>query len=198
MKALKIIGIGLLALIGLGLLLGLLAPKDYHVERQMTMTASKATIFPYLADLKKHESWEPWQDLDPDMEQRYEGTAGQVGQSVSWKSENKQVGEGRQEITSITPNERVEVDVFFLPYEHPNPVAFAMAEKDGQTEVSWGMQMHFPFPFNAMMVFMSLEKNIGADFDKGLTKLKGIVEAEEASTSKSGFDMNVQVIDYPA
>ncbi|MEM6725213.1 MAG: SRPBCC family protein [Bacteroidota bacterium] len=194
MKALKIIGIALAVLIVIALLLGMFAPKDYHVERQMSMNASKATIFPYLADLKKHAEWEPWQDRDPNIIQEYEGPDGKVGQSVYWQSEDPQVGEGRQEVTAITPNERVEVDVYFLPFEHANPVYFAMADKEGQTEVSWGMQMHFPFPFNAMMVFMPLEKNIGADFDEGLNNLKTIVEMKPKSTP----GLTVQTIDYPA
>lgn len=194
MKVLKYIGIVVGVLLVIFLLLGLFAPKNYHVERQISIDASKAVIFPQIVDLKKHPAWEPWQELDPDMEQTYEGPDGQVGQSVTWKG-NKEVGEGRQIITAVKDQERVDVDIYFLPYEHPNPTYFALNEQDGKTKVSWGMDAHFPFPMNIFLVFSSFEKSVGGDFDKGLQKLKALCEAAPKTKIPT---MNIQTIDYPA
>jgi hypothetical protein len=176
MKILKYIGIGLVALIVIFLLLGVVAPKDLKVERSIVINAPKDVVMPNVISLKKRQVWSPWADLDPDMKVVYEGTEGAVGSRYFWKG-NDEVGEGNQDITSITAN-RVEGNVNFIkPFESSSAYYVQMDEQGaGVTKVAWGFKGTNPFPFNAVCLFIDMDGMLGKDFDKGLIRLKAICE----------------------
>ena len=175
MKVLKKIGIGLGVLIALVLLLGLIVPRDINVERDIVIEASKEKIFPHVQYFAKRDAWYPWNEADPDMKKSSEGTDGEVGAIWRWDG-NKEVGAGRQILTGIQPNDRVESDLIFTePYESEAKTYVQLDEVEGGTKVSWGFDATMPYPFNVMQLFMGADA-VGADFTKGLTMLKEIVE----------------------
>ena len=56
--------------------------------------------------------------------------------------------------------------------------------------------MHFPFPLNAMCVFMDMDKLLGGDFASGLANMKALVESHGGGVSGS-TGMEVKEVDYP-
>jgi len=164
-------------LILLVLVLALIAPKSYDVFRTIEINKPRSDVFAYLKYLKKQEEWSPWQKKDPNMEKKFTGTDGTVG-AVSYWNGNKEVGEGEQEITKIIEGERMEGELRFLKPWKSTSNCYLQADEIGvsSTKVTWGFTGKNKFPFSIMMLFMSMDKMVGKDFEEGLSDLKNILE----------------------
>ena len=166
----------LAAIILLLLILGLLAPKTYDVSRHIVINAPKNEIFNILRSLKQQDQWSPWAKRDPNMQKEYRGVDGEVG-SVSYWNGNKDVGEGEQEITKIIDGERIEGHLRFLkPWKSESDCYFITEDAEKATKVTWGFSGKNKFPFSIMMLFMSMDKMVGKDFEEGLANLKSMIE----------------------
>ena len=167
----------LLGILGLLVFLGLIAPKTYHVFRTIEINSPKAKVFPYLKFLDKQSEWSPWAKKDPNMKRKLTGTDGEVG-AISYWNGNKEVGEGEQEITKIIEGERVEGQLrFFKPWKSESDCYMNLAETTtGKSKVTWGFSGKNKFPFSIIMLFMSMDKMVGKDFEEGLQSLKSQLE----------------------
>lgn len=195
MRALKVIGVLLGALIAILLILGLVLPKKMIVERSVVVDAPIAQVFSHIQYLEKQDAWSPWNELDPNMEKSIEGEDGTVGALSRW-SGNKDVGVGYQKITAIEPNQKVELDlVFEEPWESKADIYITLDEVQDGTKVTWGFESKTPIPDNIMMAVMGMRKALAKDFDNGLGLLKEIVESEKTLTMVNGYE--VQTVDLP-
>lgn len=167
----------MLGLVALVLLLALIAPKKYHVFRTIEITSSKSIVFPYLQYLEKQRLWSPWAKKYPQMQSSLIGTDGAVGAVSTWKG-NKDVGEGEQEITKVIVGKRVEGQLRFLkPWKSQSDCYMDVEETTSTScKVTWGFTGRAKFPFSIMMIFMSMDKMVGKDFEEGLHSLKQLVE----------------------
>jgi hypothetical protein len=166
----------LFALIVLIIVLHFLAPKNYDVNRNVSINKPLPEVFSYLKSLKNQDNWSPWAEKDPNMKKTFSGTDGEVGFLSAWVG-NKEVGEGEQEITGIVENEVINSQLRFLKPFKSTSDAYLKVEKEGKgTKVIWGFSGVNKFPMTIMMVFMNMDKMIGKDFEYGLNKLKGILE----------------------
>ncbi|WP_422079707.1 SRPBCC family protein [Ulvibacterium sp.] len=166
----------LAGIIVLLLVLALLAPKTYNVSRSIEISRPKGEVFEYLKSLKKMDEWSPWAKKDPNMEKKFTGTDGEVGATSYWNG-NKDVGEGEQEITKVVEGERVESELRFLkPWKSTSDCYMEVKDGDGQTKVTWGFSGKNKFPMSIMMLFMSMDKMVGKDFEEGLATLKSNLE----------------------
>ncbi|PXX24635.1 SRPBCC family protein [Arenibacter sp. ARW7G5Y1] len=157
--------------------LALLAPKSYDVSRSIEISKPKAQVFDNVKYLKKQQEWSPWAKKDPNMEKKFTGIDGEVG-AVSYWNGNKEVGEGEQEIKKIIEGERVEGELRFMkPFRSTSISYLDLTESgDGKTKVTWGFKGENKFPMSIMMLFMSMDKAVGKDFEEGLRNLKSIME----------------------
>lgn len=114
MKYLKRIIIGIAGLVIFILLAALIVPKEYHLERDITITRSRAETFEYVKYLKNQDNYSVWAKMDPDMIKKYTGTDGEIGFISSWESDNKDVGKGEPEIIDIIEEERVDFKLRFM------------------------------------------------------------------------------------
>ena len=76
MKVLKILGIILLALVAVILILGLIAPKSYKVERTVSIEAPKSLVFRHIQYWKNWQAWSPWAEMDSTVKITLEGVDG--------------------------------------------------------------------------------------------------------------------------
>jgi len=179
MKFLKILGIVILSIVLIVLLVGIVLPKEARIERSIAINDSVHYVYDYMKNMKNMPSWLPWNELDPDMEVSYKGTDGEVGAQYHWKG-NKNVGEGYQEITSIKPNERIDIKlVFIAPWESESDVYFLFQDLEGETVATWGYYEKLPIPKNVLMAALGMQKKLSRDFDKGLAKLKEVLETKK-------------------
>jgi hypothetical protein len=159
------------------LILAMLAPKTYDVSRSVAVEKPRKEVFEYLRFLKNMDDWSPWAKKDPNMKKEFKGTDGEVGAISSWVG-NKEVGEGEQEITKIIDGERVEGKLrFFKPWKSEADCYFKAEDSGARaTKVTWGFKGNNKFPFSIMMLFMSMDKMVGKDFEEGLATLKEIMD----------------------
>ncbi|WP_276389877.1 SRPBCC family protein [Eudoraea chungangensis] len=167
----------LAAVILLILVLGIIAPKTYHVNRLVEINKPTKEVFEYLKYLKNQDAWSPWMKKDPNMKKEFVGVDGTSGFLSKWEG-NKEVGSGEQEITNIVDNEIIESQLrFFKPYKSESDAYLKVKELGSDsTEVSWGFSGKNKFPMSIMMLFMNMDKMVGKEFEEGLASLKAIME----------------------
>jgi hypothetical protein len=119
--------------------LGVVAPTELYVEREVLIDRPKDVVFENVKFVKSHGAWSPWEKRDPQIKKTYRGTDGEVGFVSAWVG-NDQVGEGEQEITRIKPGERIDYELRFKkPMEETNHAWLVTEEmSDKQTKVRWG------------------------------------------------------------
>ena len=190
MKILRYLLIAFGVILALLLVLSFIGPKNYDVSRSIVINAPKTSVFPHLKSLQKMQAWSPWAELDPNMKNTFTGEDGTVGSSNSWEG-NDQVGAGSQTITVINENESVETHLHFLkPFESESDAYMKTEDSEnGSTKVTWGIKGDNNFMGRIMGLFMNMDAMIGKDFEKGLDKLKTIVESQPAQNTYRGFSI---------
>ncbi|MBK9590389.1 MAG: SRPBCC family protein [Crocinitomicaceae bacterium] len=109
------------SLIALILIVALLMPKEYTISSSINIKRSQADVFNYVVNLRNQQYFSKWVMADPNAELTYKGTDGTVGFIAGWNSKDKNVGVGEQEITSIIPGERYDVELRFVkPFKATN------------------------------------------------------------------------------
>jgi effector-binding domain-containing protein len=183
-KVLRFIVILLLILIVGVVVLGLIAPKDVTVERSLTINAPTDAVFTQMGNFRNWEHWSPWYRADPTSKIVYSGEDGKAGSSYHWTGDPKKTGEGEMTATEINGTSMKYALHFLKPWEQKAD-GFIKAEDagNGTTKASWGFSAHYPFPWNAMLVFMDMDKMLGKDFEAGLKNIKDYVEKNPAGSS---------------
>ncbi|MEE4176018.1 MAG: SRPBCC family protein [Bacteroides sp.] len=167
----------IVALILLLLVISLIAPKEFPIEREVIINCPKDEVFQRVRSLEFQEEWSVWGKLDPNAQYTYTGVDGTVGSVQSWEG-NKDLGKGEQEITGITEGERIDFEIRFIkPYKSTSDL-FITTEALGESEtlVKWGMVGKIPVPMNLYMLFSNMNKTLGTDLEEGLQNLKMIME----------------------
>lgn len=178
MKIIKKIIYAILALIVLALIAAFFMPKDYAVERDITINKPIDSVFNYVKYLKNQNEFSVWANIDPNMKSTFTGTDGAVGAISAWESKVKEVGIGEQEITKINEGKRLDFEIRFKEPMNDTAMGFMSTEmvSENQTKVKWGINGIIPYPINLMLPFMKMDQMIGNDLQKGLENLKAKME----------------------
>lgn len=151
-------------------------PSEFKIERSTTIAAPAPVVFTYVNTPKKFPEWSPWDELDPGMKKEFTGPAEGVGGAHYWKGNDK-VGEGRQTITESVPTQKVVQKLEFIaPFEATNKVTYTLTPAGAGTNISWAMEGSSSFMMKAVGLFMNMDATVGADFEKGLAKMKMVAE----------------------
>jgi Polyketide cyclase / dehydrase and lipid transport len=168
------------AIVVLFLIFVTLQSSQFIVQRSTTINAPADAVFEQVNDFHKWAAWSPWEEKDPDMKRTYEGPPAGVGTMYAWAGD-KNVGEGRMTLTDSEPNRLIRIKLeFFKPFAGTNTAAFAFQPSGRETNVTWTMTGHKAFMVKLFCMFVSMDKMIGNDFEKGLAKLKDISERAPA------------------
>lgn len=145
--------------------------STYTVERSRTIDASVERVYPLIADFRQWPRWSPWEDVDPELERAYSGSASGVGAVYAW-SGNRKAGAGRMEIVGAEEDRRVEIDLRFIkPFKSRSTTSFLLTPAGQRTEVTWRMTGPRPLLMRLTGPLFNMEKLLGPDFDKGLDRL---------------------------
>jgi hypothetical protein len=146
-------------------------PAEFRLTRSRTMPAPPAAVYGYLNDFHKWPEWSPWEKVDPSMKRELSGAPAGPGAVYYWVGNDK-VGEGRMTITDSRPAQSVTIRLEFLkPFAATNTTQFDLAPEGGGTRVTWTMSGRNNFISKAVCLFMSMEKMVGPDFERGLANL---------------------------
>jgi hypothetical protein len=174
-KIVSVLVVALIAIIGGAYML----PQAVHVERTTVIARPAASVFPYINSLHKANEWSPWVEYDPNVKMTYTGFEQGVGAKMSWAGNDK-VGTGSQEITQSFLNRKVASDLHFGS-QAPAKAALTLTTTDAGTKVVWSLDIDLGNNPIARYVGTTLEAKVGADYDRGLAKLKALVERAPAA-----------------
>ena len=151
-------------------------PADFRVERSSKMSAQPSAVFEQVNDFHKWDGWSPWAKIDPAMKTVYEGPSSGTGAIYSWIG-NSKVGQGRMTILESRPSDMIRIRLEFLkPFKATNAAEFTFLPEGNQTAVTWSMTGTKNFILKAFGLFISMDKMVGGDFEKGLAQMKVVVE----------------------
>ena len=150
--------------------------SSFEVTRSTTIQADPARVHSLIDDFHEWTAWSPWEDVDPNLSRTYTGPTKGVGAHYAWRG-NRKAGEGSMEITGSSPD-RIEIELAFLkPMRNTTQVEFVLTPTSGGTDVTWRMSGRTEgFMMNLFSKVMSMDKLVGKDFEKGLTRLKAVAE----------------------
>jgi hypothetical protein len=172
----KIIAIVIAVLIAGVLVYAAAKPDSFGVQRATTIKAPPEKIFALVNDLQQWRTWSPYENKDPAMKRTFTGPPAGKGAAYAWEG-NKEVGQGRMEISGTTPPNLVTIQLDFVkPFEGHNRVDFKIEPQGDATQVTWAMNGPAPYITKLMGTFFDMDKMIGKDFEVGLANLKAAAE----------------------
>ncbi len=195
-KTLSILGIVLLSF----LLIGILLPRNVHVERTIDINRPASTIFVLLNGYASYASWSPWTERDPDALYEFYGPASGVGARMTWSGDPRKVGNGWQEITESRPYSLVRTHLDF-DQQGQADAYFQINEAGRRVQLTWGFDADlvegqgFLGGILAKYFGLFFDKWIGSDYELGLTNMKAFAESLPAGDFS---DLSVEVLDAEA
>ncbi len=148
----------------------------FAVSRSTTVIADPARVHGLINSFHEWTAWSPWEDLDPELQRDYTGPDRGVGAHYAW-SGNRKAGQGSMEITSSTPDEIALRLAFLRPFKSTNDVTFSLVPAVDGTEVTWLMTGEQRGLMGLVGKVVPMDRLVGKDFEKGLTRLKAVAEA---------------------
>ncbi len=150
----------------------------YKIQREIVIQAKAEAINPYISSSKKADEWMPWAETDPQVKMSYSGPEEGLGSTANWESPG-QMGTGKAEIIELIPNQLAKTKITYTkPMEFTQDSEFSLAPEGDGTKMTWTVRGDKPFIARLMclVTFMDMDKYVGAQFEKGLQKLKNLVE----------------------
>jgi len=174
MKLIKRIGLGLGLLLIIFVVVGLILPTEYQVERSILIQADTAQVHQYVGDLTKWASWSPWKENDPSVVVTPGEKSQGVGASQAWLSDN---GGGSLIFVSSSPVKGVEYDLVFDAGKFKSESALLYHAQDGATRVTWQVHGEIPsMPILRGYIAWLMDGEVGPLLGRGLEKLRLQVE----------------------
>lgn len=155
--------------------IGMFLPREVTVERFTQINAPASEVYPLVANLEANQTWSPWANLDPDATYTYNDVPAGVGASMTWASDNPDVGNGTMEITEVTENEALTVALDFG--EMGSGTAFwEFDEAAGTTTATWRLVADMGAGPIGRWIGLKMDDWVGADYERGLANLKSVAE----------------------
>lgn len=151
-----------------------LLPAQAVVTRSIEIAAPPDKVFAIVGDFRRFNEFSPWADLDPNIKYTFEGPESGVGQTMSWTSENADVGSGSQTITKSEPPNYVESALDF-GMRGKSVATWDLVPSPSGTKATWGLKANLD-GIPAKWFGLMFDRWIGADYEKGLAKLKAVAE----------------------
>ena len=173
----KIILLGLGAVIALILIIAAFQPGEFQVKRSLAIAAPPAVLFDQVNDHRKFVVWNPFGKLDPNVKNTFSGPATGVGSVCSWQG-NRQIGAGSATIVESKPGELVRIRMDWKePMAGVGNTDFTFKPEGGKTVVTWDMHSTNSYVGKIMCLFMNMDKMVGSQFEAGLANLQTLTEA---------------------
>lgn len=150
--------------------------STYTISRDVVIARPKDTVFDFVRHLRNQEQYSKWVMLDPNSRKTFTGTDGTVGFIYAWDSDNKQVGQGEQEIISINNGVLNSQVRFIKPFEGKLDATFTATEVPGGTNLNWTINGERNLMMRVFHLLLNLPKTLGNDMAESLNNLKKVLE----------------------
>jgi hypothetical protein len=175
-RFLKYLALSILGLAAVLLVVGFFLPTSAHVERSIRTTASPDTVYGIVDGFQRFNEWSPWAGLDPKTRYEFSGPATGVGARMEWSSDEPEVGSGSQEIIGVEPGRSVKIRLEFTG-QSTSRSTMLIEPAAGGSVIRWSFDTSFADNFLMRYLGLMFDGMIGADYEKGLAKLKSVAEA---------------------
>lgn len=153
-----------------------MADDTFTVTRSTTIAAPPQAVYDQIVDFHRWPAWSPWEDLDPDVKHVYSGAESGVGAVHEW-SGNRKAGQGRMTIVEAEAPAKVGIDLVFVkPFKSTSDTVLTVEPDGAGSRVTWTMTGQKTAMTKVMGIFKSMDSLVGPDFEKGLARLKSVVE----------------------
>lgn len=193
MKALKIIGGIVVALVVIYLIMCAIGPAKYDGSTSLEMDAPPNVVYDIVSDVTTWEEWIPWKEQDESMVLTMGKKTKGLGASYSWTSDR--MGGGELVIVEATPPSSLKNQLTFEGFEGNSYGIWKFDEIGAsKTNVTWSMESENTIPF-WMRGMMLMGESLEETFTRGLNDIKVIAEkkAKEMSAipkTYRGFTIN--------
>jgi len=189
MKFLKVLLIILGAFVVILVIMGLVGPKTYQMERSAVITASPDVVWPYTSSSKAFQEWSPFRKMDTTAVIEYFGDDGTVGSGYRWNG--KKSGKGESTFTTLEPGKSsMNHLLFYTPFGKMESDAYMNLEPDpAGTKITWGIKGTNNFVGRIMSSMMNMEKEMNPVFDQGLSDLQKLVASRAAVAPTSNYEI---------
>jgi hypothetical protein len=154
--------------------MGVLLPAHYRVERTILINAPATIVHPWVEDLRRWPTWANWNRTDTSLTTSYSDVERGVGAGEAWRSER--AGSGTRQITRSDPHSGIE----FTTQLGDGTLckgSISYSEAAGTTTVTWIDQGQLPKVVGGFSKG-AFESAISEHMDEGLKRLKQAVEAQ--------------------
>lgn len=149
-----------------------------QVSRSITIDRPAKMVFKVVNSMHRFNEWSPWADVDPNATYKYEGPAKGVNSMMSWTG-NEEVGTGKQTIIESVPYEMVKAELYFDGQgDDPAWATYQLKDLGDSTEISWIFDADFNGNILGRYFGMMMDGMLGPQYEKGLQRLKLLVEAQ--------------------
>jgi uncharacterized protein YndB with AHSA1/START domain len=149
-------------------------PGTARVERAIDIAASPDKVYGIAADLRRMPDWSPWREIDPQVKFTFEGPEQGVGQVMRWTSGNPMVGSGTLKLTEATPTSRLATVSDYAGFG-TSTATMSFAPQAAGTRVNWVFESSLPGVVDRW-AGLGVDRSVGAEYEKGLAKLKALAE----------------------
>ncbi len=177
MKFLKVLGGIIVVLVVLIIIGGFVLPSEQSVSRSTVIDADQAEIFALVSDYREFNRWSPWAARDPETKYTYGGPDAAVGSTLSWDSEDPNVGRGQQEIVAMEQGTMVRNKLTFDGFDQASYATMTLEPAGNGTRVTWEFEANLDSFLGRYMGLM-MDDWVGADYEDGLARLKAVVESD--------------------
>ena len=184
MRIVKLLFATVAALIGVLAVAGFLLPGKLEVERSASIAATPEQVYGYVGGFGRFNEWSPWADLDPDARYTYSGPASGPGARMQWQSELPRVGAGSQEVVAAIPPREVTTRLVF-DGRHQAHSTMRLEAAGAGTRVTWLFDMELGLNPLDRWIGLLADRSVGADYVRGLGRLKALVETEVAQAREA-------------
>jgi len=168
--------------------IGVFLPSTGTVERKITTTAHRATVFALIDNQRQASKWCPWLDTDPNVRLEFSGPRRGSGAALHW--DGSVVGSGSQVIEESFPRDYIGSRLE-LAGVGVGASRLALTERDGGTLIEWRFEMRFGRNLFSRYLGLMLDGRIGDDMSRGLANL---VELAESLPPHDFSDLDVEHI----
>lgn len=144
-------------------------PRHVSIERSAMIEAAPEAVIELAASNNGYQTFNPYKDLDPNLQVEMFGTASGVGSGFSFESKD---GAGQQTVASVTADEVI-FDLDLGPLGRPTQTISASAV-DGATEVTWSMDMDLGMNPVVRVIGLFMDGMIGPNFELGLANIADV------------------------
>lgn len=166
------LGLIILIFIILILMLGILMPKDIHVNVTETIKAPKNYSFNIVNDLRTQPLWNQWLIDDNDISLEFGNTVVGLGASYSWIGEKS--GNGSMELTEVSTNEHIHSKLSFKKFSDGESDYSFKDLGNSESEMTWSFHSKISFPYN--IVGFLFKYSIQRSFHRSMRNLSSLAE----------------------